>query len=370
MRDDLRDLGVQALSHLGAAVVHEDRAVAVDMHQCAGLVQVLHVERDAELDGGQCDAALEQRARCVELGERDAARAVVAGPLELVDDLVNDVVLNCLAVRRGVALAGAVEVDAPHVERITPERARHVVDDDFGDDRALRPAKAAKRRVALRVRLRRVTVQRDIGQPVGVVDVAQRARHHRPRQVGRVAGVRDQRDLDTEHPTVVVVAGLVLVIEAVTPPGDEEIVVAVDAQLDRSIQCLRRDGRDAGELRRLRLLAAEATAHAPAFDLYLVRSQLQRTRYGVLHLARVLRRAMHEHRVVFLRDRIADLAFEVELLLPADCERAAQAMRRVVNGRARAAIARVAREVHRRQHVLAFRMRLFRRQHGWQRVDL
>ena len=93
--------------------------------------------------------------------------------------------------------------------------------------------------------------------------------------------------------------------------SDEEIVVAVDAQLDRSIQCLRRDGRDAGELRRLRLLAAEATAHAPAFDLYLVRSQLQRTRYGVLHLARVLRRAMHEHRVVFLRDRIADLAFEL-----------------------------------------------------------
>ena len=35
----LRDLGVQPLAHLGAAVVQRDRAVGVDVHQRAGLVQ-------------------------------------------------------------------------------------------------------------------------------------------------------------------------------------------------------------------------------------------------------------------------------------------------------------------------------------------
>ena len=40
VRDHLRHLGVQALAHLGAAVVHQDRAVGVDVHQRAGLVEV------------------------------------------------------------------------------------------------------------------------------------------------------------------------------------------------------------------------------------------------------------------------------------------------------------------------------------------
>jgi hypothetical protein len=40
VRHHLRHLGVQALAHLGAAVVHEHRAVGVDVHQRAGLVEV------------------------------------------------------------------------------------------------------------------------------------------------------------------------------------------------------------------------------------------------------------------------------------------------------------------------------------------
>jgi ribosomal 50S subunit-associated protein YjgA (DUF615 family) len=39
VRHHLRHLGVQALAHLGAAVVHQHRAVGVDMHQRAGLVE-------------------------------------------------------------------------------------------------------------------------------------------------------------------------------------------------------------------------------------------------------------------------------------------------------------------------------------------
>ena len=38
LRDDLGHLGVEPLAHLGAAVVQVNGAVAVDMHQGAGLV--------------------------------------------------------------------------------------------------------------------------------------------------------------------------------------------------------------------------------------------------------------------------------------------------------------------------------------------
>ena len=37
--DDLRDLGVQSLAHLGATVVHLHAAIGVDMDQGTGLVE-------------------------------------------------------------------------------------------------------------------------------------------------------------------------------------------------------------------------------------------------------------------------------------------------------------------------------------------
>ena len=58
------------------------------------------------------------------------ARAVAAGRLELGDELVDDVVVDALAVGRDVALAvpphsaRPVEVDAAHVERVLAELAR------------------------------------------------------------------------------------------------------------------------------------------------------------------------------------------------------------------------------------------------------
>jgi len=214
VRDDLRDLGVQALAHLGAAMVHEDGAVVVDVHQRTRLVEVLDVERDAELQRRQRDAALEHRAGRVELVNGGAARAVVAAGFELGRERVDDVVADDLAVGRDVVRVGAVEVQAAHVHRVLAQRARDRVEDVLDRDRALRPAEAAERGVALRVGLARVAVHRHIGQPVGVVEVAQRPRHHRARQIGRVAGARDHADLGAQHLAVVVIADLVLVPES------------------------------------------------------------------------------------------------------------------------------------------------------------
>jgi hypothetical protein len=50
----------------------------------------------------------------------------------------------------------------------------------------------------------------------------------------------------------------------------------------------RRQRRPDGQVAGLRFLAAEAAAHAPAFDLHRVVLQPQRVRHPVLHLARVL----------------------------------------------------------------------------------
>ena len=52
----LRHLGVEALAHLGAAMVQVDRAVLIDMHQRARLVEGGHGEGDAEFHRRQRDA--------------------------------------------------------------------------------------------------------------------------------------------------------------------------------------------------------------------------------------------------------------------------------------------------------------------------
>ena len=49
---DLRHLGVQALAHLGAAVIDLDRAVGVHEHQRARLVQEAGRERDPKAHRG------------------------------------------------------------------------------------------------------------------------------------------------------------------------------------------------------------------------------------------------------------------------------------------------------------------------------
>jgi hypothetical protein len=94
VRHHLRHLGVQALAHFGAAVVHQHRAVGVDMHQRAGLVEVLDVEADAELHRRERQAALEHGAVGVEGGHGGAAAGSRCWPAG--DQFVDDVVAHRL----------------------------------------------------------------------------------------------------------------------------------------------------------------------------------------------------------------------------------------------------------------------------------
>jgi hypothetical protein len=104
---------------------------------------------------------------------------------------MDHVVLDLLAVGRDIAAFGivaAIEVGLADVERIAPEFARDVVDQVLDGDRALRPAEAAESGVGLGIGLAAQRADVDVGQVVGIVEMADRARCDRARQVGRIAG--------------------------------------------------------------------------------------------------------------------------------------------------------------------------------------
>ena len=110
--------------------------------------------------------------------------------------------------------------------------------------------------------------------------------------------------------------------------GDEEVVVAVQPQLHRRFGFESGQRRPHSHVAGLRLLAAKAAAHAPAFHRDAVAGNAQRMRDPVLHLARVLRAAGDVPLVLLARHGEGDLAFQIKVLLPADGELALQAVRR------------------------------------------
>ena len=61
LRRHLRDFLKQALAHFRAAVIEVNRAVLIDVHQRAGLIEMRERERNAEFHRRQRDAALQDR---------------------------------------------------------------------------------------------------------------------------------------------------------------------------------------------------------------------------------------------------------------------------------------------------------------------
>ena len=113
--------------------------------------------------------------------------------------------------------------------------------------------------------------------------------------------------------------------------GDDHVVITIQAQLDGTPGLEGSDGRERGEQGRLRFLAAKTAAHAPAFDLHPVARAAERMRDDVLDFGRMLRRGQHAHLAFFFRKRKRDLAFEVEMVLPAAAGAPGDAMRCLAN---------------------------------------
>ena len=227
--DHLRHLGVEALPHLGAAVVEMDRAVVIDVHQRAGLIVPGGGEADAELDRREGDALADDAAFRV-VGENGGApRLIVGGGFQLVDDAADDVVGDLLVVGREVAPLAAVEIQLADLERVLAERIGDLLDDALGDDHALRPAEAAKGGVGDRVGLQRLGGEIYIRVEIGVVGMEQRAVGDRAGEVGGKAAAGGEVAFDRMDAAVLVEADVVVDDEVVALAGRDHVLVAVGA---------------------------------------------------------------------------------------------------------------------------------------------
>ncbi len=281
VRCHLGHLGVQALPHFGAAMIDADRAILVDVHQRAALVQHGRGEADAELQRHQGQPLLAMAAALVEGLDLLAARPVTGLRLELGDDLVTDPVFNRLVVLRGQAARVAaerrilVQVDAAHIERVLAQLVGNVFDHRLDAEHALRAAKAAERSGTLHVRFATVADDVQVGQVVAVVDVQDGAVVHRAGVIGAVAATRGQHHVQTQDAAFVVKARLVVDPKIMTLAGDGHVIVPVGAQLDRPVQLEGRQRSALAEDAGVAFFAPESAAHAPADHLNVVRVQVQ-----------------------------------------------------------------------------------------------
>ena len=146
-------------------------------------------------------------------------------------------------------------------------------------------------------------------------------------QVGREAAARREHEVDAVDVAVPVEADLVVDDEIMPLAGRDHVVVAVGPDLDGAAMLLRCDRGQCGELVALRLLAAEAAAHAADLDRDGIRGNAKRMRHHVLDFARMLCRGVDRDVMVFARHGQGDLAFEVEMVLPAEVHPALDALR-------------------------------------------
>ncbi len=317
----LQHLGVQSLAHLGAAVVDQDRAVLVDQHERAALVEGGEVEGDAELDAGDGESPLGVRVRGVERG--DLAPAV--GDVPVVLDLPPDGgdpfgVGDGLSVRCRLALSGAVEVALPQLHGVEAEQRRAPAHDVLDHQHALGAAEAAEGGVGDLVGPGDAAGDAGVRDPVGVVDVAERAGDHRLGQVQAPAAVRGQGGVQGLDAPVGVEADPPRGVEAVALAGHGQVLGPVEPDPDRSAGQPGAERGDGREAVRLHLLAAEAAAHAEALHGHLVAGQAEHVSDDLLRLRGVLGAALDEHLPVLVDQGQRRVRLQVEVLLVGELE--------------------------------------------------
>src|SRR5207237_1707745 len=117
-------------------------------------------------------------------------------------------------------------------------------------------------------------------------------------------------------------ADIIVRDEVVALAGEVHVVVAVGAEFGGAagLRCDQSGG--GGEGGRLRLLAAERAAHPADLDRHVGMAAAEQQRDEMLELARMLRRAQDMDPALLARRRERGWAFEVEMLLPDDFQRA------------------------------------------------
>ena len=276
--DQLPELGIEPLPHLGAAGRYLDGAVGVDVYQCIGLIEELRGERDAELDRRERDPLEVRGARRVEQLDLSATRVVVGRLRELIDCLRKDVVAYDLTVMSDVAtrVAVAVQIDSTNLECIDSQLSGDLLQAVFDDRDPLGTAKTAKRRVGWQVRATDLPRHPHLRHVVGVVGVKHRAFQDRRREIGKRPAVGVEIELGGEQPTRCIerdaVVGLVLVAFA----GDPHVVESREHQPRWPPRAMRHHRRHHGGDRRLGLFATKPAPHAGAFANHLVHAESER----------------------------------------------------------------------------------------------
>jgi hypothetical protein len=237
------------------------------------------------------------------------------------------VLVDLLAVGRLVA-GRAVEIERADLIGVAAEMAGDAVDRVLHHQHALRAAEAAERRVRLLVGAAGVTDGADVRDPVGVVDMGERARHHARRHVEAPAGIGCQHRIERQHAALVVEAHRVAIVEAVALAGGDDVDLARQAKLHRLAGLGSGQRRGRRDPRGVALLAAEAAAQAAHHRGHTIVLAAQHLGADMLDLGRMLGRGMNHKVAVLARQGEGDLAFEIEMLLAADAELGGEPVRR------------------------------------------
>ena len=236
------------------------------------------------------------------------------------------VLFDLLAIGRLVPPLG-IEVERPHLYGIASEMARDAVERVLHDHDTLRPAEAAEGRVRLLVGAAGIADGAEVRDPVGIVGMGERARHDPRREIEAPAGIGREHGVERPHSALVVEAHRIAIVETVPLAGRHHVDLARQPELHRPAGMVRRDrcgGCDPGGVA---LLAAEAAAQAAHHRRHAVKVAPEQPRADMLHLGRMLGRGMDRDVAVLTRQRKGDLAFEIEMLLPADAEFGFEPMR-------------------------------------------
>ena len=120
---DLRHLAKQPLSHLGAAMVHVDRSILVDMHQGPRLIEMREREGNPELHRRQRQSAFQHRVGRVPIRHGLPPPFIRARLRQPVGHGVENEILDLHPVRRGLfLLAGNIPAGGASVSPARPCR--------------------------------------------------------------------------------------------------------------------------------------------------------------------------------------------------------------------------------------------------------
>jgi hypothetical protein len=320
---------MEALPHLGAAVVHQDRSVGIDQHQRTGLVEVGRGEADAELDGGEREPLLQDAVRGIERVDGGATAVVAGAAGELGDKVGRDVVGDLHVVGCQVA-SGRVEVGATDGERVQAELRGDRVHHPLDRHHALRSAEAAKGGVRDGVGAEAAADDLDRREPVAIVGVEHRAVVDRRRQIDRGAAAGGEVEAKALDPPCAIEPDIVGHFEVVTLARHRHVVVAVEAELGGPSGPggdERAGDRGGGGLG---LLATEGSAHPTDLDRDVGVGEVQDLGGEVLYFARVLGGGQDVDLPLLAGGRKGYLPLEVEMLLSTDREGSGEAMLRSI----------------------------------------